>query len=115
MKCLEGQGKRLVARAENVDPLVTGREFGEWVELILGTADVSWSRFLPCTLALSVFLGGIQAASRIKSTIERRARGVSVRNAFGSHPQTLQLNIGGPSNAREKVFAQVHLPGPIRI
>ncbi|EDR01299.1 exocyst complex component, exo70 subunit [Laccaria bicolor S238N-H82] len=39
VKCLEGQGKRLVARAESVDPLVTGREFGEWVELILGTAD----------------------------------------------------------------------------
>ena len=115
VKCLEGQGKRLVARAENVDPLVTGREFGEWVELILGTADVRWSRFLPCILALSVFLGGIQAPSRIKSTIERRARGVSVRNASDSHSQTLQLNIGGPSNAREKVSAQVHLPCPIRI
>jgi exocyst complex protein 7 len=47
VKCLEGQGKRLVARAENVDPLVTGREFGEWVELILGTADVRWARFHP--------------------------------------------------------------------
>ena len=50
VKCLEGQGKRLVARAENVDPLVTGREFGEWVELILGTADVRWSRFYPAFL-----------------------------------------------------------------
>jgi len=40
VKCLEGQGKRLVARADNVDPLATGREFREWVELMLGTAEV---------------------------------------------------------------------------
>ncbi|TFK18960.1 exocyst complex component, exo70 subunit [Coprinopsis marcescibilis] len=39
VKCLDGQGKRLVVRANEVDPLVTGREFGEWVELILGTAE----------------------------------------------------------------------------
>ncbi|KAF8878668.1 Cullin repeat-like-containing domain protein [Gymnopilus junonius] len=32
VKCLEGQGKRLVARAETVDPLLTGREFTEWEE-----------------------------------------------------------------------------------
>ena len=36
---------------------------------------------LPCILALSVFSYGIQAPSRTKSTIERRARGVSVWNA----------------------------------
>ena len=40
VKCLEGQGKRLVARAEMTDPLTTGREFTEWVELILGTSEV---------------------------------------------------------------------------
>ena len=40
VKCLEGQGKRLVARAEMIDPLTTGREFTEWVELILGTSEV---------------------------------------------------------------------------
>ncbi|KAF9556789.1 exocyst complex component, exo70 subunit [Agrocybe pediades] len=39
VKCLDGQGKRLVARAESVDPLTTGREFREWVELMLGTAE----------------------------------------------------------------------------
>ncbi|KAF8148207.1 exocyst complex component, exo70 subunit [Crassisporium funariophilum] len=39
VKCLEGQGKRLVARADTVDPLATGREFREWVELMLGTAE----------------------------------------------------------------------------
>ncbi|KIJ96199.1 hypothetical protein K443DRAFT_294201 [Laccaria amethystina LaAM-08-1] len=39
VKCLKGQGKRLVAYAETFDPLVTGRVFGEWVELMLGTAD----------------------------------------------------------------------------
>ncbi|KAH9477346.1 Exocyst complex component 7 [Psilocybe cubensis] len=39
VKCLEGQGKRLVVRAETVDPLLTGREFRDWVELMLGTAE----------------------------------------------------------------------------
>ncbi|PPQ78842.1 hypothetical protein CVT25_010628 [Psilocybe cyanescens] len=39
VKCLEGQGKRLVVRAETVDPLMTGREFRDWVELMLGTAE----------------------------------------------------------------------------
>jgi exocyst complex protein 7 len=50
VKCLKGQGKRLVAYAETFDPLVTGRVFGEWVELMLGTADVRWSRFYPAFL-----------------------------------------------------------------
>jgi exocyst complex protein 7 len=40
VKCLEGQGKRLVARAEISDPLTTGKEFTEWVELIVGTSEV---------------------------------------------------------------------------
>jgi hypothetical protein len=40
VKCLEGQGKRLVVRAETVDALMTEREFREWVELMLGTAEV---------------------------------------------------------------------------
>ena len=42
VKCLEGQGKRLVARAVTVDPLTTGTEFREWVELMLGTAEVRY-------------------------------------------------------------------------
>lgn len=40
VKCLEVQGKRLIIRAEMVDPLTIGREFTEWVELILGTSEV---------------------------------------------------------------------------
>ncbi|KAJ2935205.1 hypothetical protein H1R20_g1896, partial [Candolleomyces eurysporus] len=41
VKCLDAQGKRLVVRAgtSDVDPLQTGREFGEWLEVILATAD----------------------------------------------------------------------------
>lgn len=46
VKCLEGQGKRLVARAESVDPLETGREFREWVELMLGTAEEEYKLLL---------------------------------------------------------------------
>ncbi|KAF8797651.1 hypothetical protein BYT27DRAFT_6932164 [Phlegmacium glaucopus] len=40
VKCLEGQGERLVARAETTDSLTTGREFTEWVEFILDTSEV---------------------------------------------------------------------------
>lgn len=40
VKCLEGQGKRLLARADTIDPLITGRDFTEWVELMLGTSEV---------------------------------------------------------------------------
>ncbi|PPQ98996.1 hypothetical protein CVT24_003478 [Panaeolus cyanescens] len=39
VKCLEGPGKRLITRADSNDPLETGREFKEWVELMIGTAD----------------------------------------------------------------------------
>ncbi|KIM35849.1 hypothetical protein M413DRAFT_449580 [Hebeloma cylindrosporum] len=46
VKCLEGQGKRLVVRAETVDALVTGREFREWVELMLGTAEEEYKLLL---------------------------------------------------------------------
>jgi exocyst complex protein 7 len=43
VKYLDAQGKRLVLRAgtSEADPLQTGREFGEWDEVILATADVS--------------------------------------------------------------------------
>ena len=40
VKCLEGQGKRLMARTETIDSLTSGREFTEWVELMLGTLEV---------------------------------------------------------------------------
>ncbi|KAF8168883.1 exocyst complex component, exo70 subunit [Pholiota molesta] len=46
VKCLEGQGKRLVARADTVDSLETGREFREWVELMLGTAEEEYKLLL---------------------------------------------------------------------
>lgn len=53
VKCLDAQGKRLVVRAgtSDIDPLETGREFGEWVEVILATADVS---VLPCRFVASL-------------------------------------------------------------
>ena len=54
VKCLEGQGKRLVARVEMVDPLTIGREFTEWVELILGTSEVCDCQVIVC-LNLIIF------------------------------------------------------------
>jgi exocyst complex protein 7 len=48
VKCLEGQGKRLVARAEVIEPLIIGREFTEWVELFLGTSEVCDFQVIDC-------------------------------------------------------------------
>lgn len=40
VKCLEGQGKRLVTRADTIDPITTGTEFGQWVETLLSVTEV---------------------------------------------------------------------------
>ncbi|KIK53759.1 hypothetical protein GYMLUDRAFT_49193 [Collybiopsis luxurians FD-317 M1] len=37
-KCLESHGKRVVDRAETVEPLVTGKELGTWVQSLLSVA-----------------------------------------------------------------------------
>jgi exocyst complex protein 7 len=39
-KCLEMQGKRVVDRADTIDGVAAGKEFGRWVELVLNVADV---------------------------------------------------------------------------
>lgn len=39
VKCLEGQGKRLVTRADTIDPITTGTEFGQWVETLLAVTE----------------------------------------------------------------------------
>ncbi|KAJ7653129.1 Cullin repeat-like-containing domain protein [Mycena polygramma] len=38
-KCLEGQGKRVIDRADTVDSIVAGKDFGRWVESLLSVAD----------------------------------------------------------------------------
>ena len=46
-KCLESQGKRVVDRADTIDGVQAGREFGKWIELLMGAAAVSlhWRGF----------------------------------------------------------------------
>jgi exocyst complex protein 7 len=39
-KCLETQGKRVLDRAETVDTIVAGKEFGRWVQSLLSVAEV---------------------------------------------------------------------------
>lgn len=39
-RCLEGAGKRVMDRMDTVDVLVSGREFGAWVEALLDFAEV---------------------------------------------------------------------------
>ncbi len=55
VKCLEGQGKRLVTRAaeSGVDPVSTGVEFGVWVETLLAVTEVIL-HFLYYTWTLTV-------------------------------------------------------------
>ncbi|KAJ7795132.1 hypothetical protein B0H14DRAFT_3496316 [Mycena olivaceomarginata] len=38
-KCLETQGKRFIDRADTVDSIVAGKDFGRWLELLLSVAD----------------------------------------------------------------------------
>ncbi|KAG6856157.1 hypothetical protein H0H87_007012 [Tephrocybe sp. NHM501043] len=33
-KCLESQGKRCIDRADTIDPIAAGKEFGKWVEMM---------------------------------------------------------------------------------
>ena len=40
VKCLEGQGKRVIDRADTVDVITAGKEFGKWVEVLLVVAEV---------------------------------------------------------------------------
>lgn len=42
-KCLENFGRRVVDRAETIDGVAAGREFGRWVNDLLRVADVSAS------------------------------------------------------------------------
>ncbi|KAJ3566509.1 hypothetical protein NP233_g6959 [Leucocoprinus birnbaumii] len=39
VKCLEGQGKRLITRADTIDAIATGAEFGQWVETLLAVTE----------------------------------------------------------------------------
>ena len=39
-KCLEQYGKRVVDRAETIDSVAAGEEFGVWVENLLSVAEV---------------------------------------------------------------------------
>lgn len=39
-KCLEAQGKRIVDRADTIDVILAGKEFGKWVEAMLNVAEV---------------------------------------------------------------------------
>jgi exocyst complex protein 7 len=64
VKCLEVQGKRLIVRAEIIEPLTIGREFTEWVELILGTSEV-------CDCLVIVYLNLIICVTGRVQTLKR--------------------------------------------
>jgi hypothetical protein len=91
-----------------------GREFAEWVEFILGTADVHLSRFHPTFLPYSY------KEYKLLQELSPLSSAALVASVFGTllapPPQILQLDIGSPhTNACEKVPAQVHLPCPIHV
>jgi len=64
VKCLEGQGKKLVARAETIDSLTIGREFTEWVELVLGTSEVCDRQVVVCPTLIVGVTGRVQTFER---------------------------------------------------
>lgn len=114
VKCLEGQGKRLVARAESVDSLQTGREFRDWVELMLGTAEAS----SPVSLRkrkLTFYTGRIQTSSRTQPSIKPTNGVVSFRNAHGPHSQIVQHGAYATHQPRQEIFTQVQFPRLVRI
>lgn len=39
-KCLEAQGKRVVDRADSIDTIAAGKDFGKWIESLLSVAEV---------------------------------------------------------------------------
>lgn len=39
-KCLESQGRRVIDRADNLDAIVAGKEFGKWIGQVLTVCDV---------------------------------------------------------------------------
>lgn len=80
VKCLEGQGKRLVARADTIDSLTTGREFTEWVELILGISEVC---VIFCLLSqLSLFVS--QEEYKLSKELSPLSSPQVVASAFGT-------------------------------
>ncbi|KAF5390828.1 hypothetical protein D9757_004554 [Collybiopsis confluens] len=44
-KCLETHGKRVVDRADTVEPVVTGRELGSWVQSLISVAREEYDLF----------------------------------------------------------------------
>ncbi len=49
-KCLENYGRRVVDRAETLEGVVAGREFGVWVDNLLNIAEVSLFFLAPAML-----------------------------------------------------------------
>lgn len=58
-KCLETYGKRVVERAETIDGVAAGREFGKWVENILNVAEVSEGSASQAGVRLTRDTGGV--------------------------------------------------------
>jgi exocyst complex component 7 len=54
-KCLETQGKRVVDRADTIDGVAAGKEFGRWVELLLSVAEVRFPTHFTHTPSLTLY------------------------------------------------------------
>jgi hypothetical protein len=53
LKCLESQGKHVIGRADTIDTIAAGKEFGKWVELVLTISEVRVPRAdLPAILII---------------------------------------------------------------
>ena len=102
VKCLEGQGKRLVARAESVDPLATGREFREWVELMLGTVEVSFACVYSIYITYTV-TGRVQTTQRALPSFKPCYGLRGLWHAAHSYPTTIQPDFDPTHHSHQKV------------
>ncbi|KAF5380112.1 hypothetical protein D9615_006243 [Tricholomella constricta] len=57
-KCLEAQGKRVVDRADTIDPIAAGKEFGKWVEVMFIVCEDEYQLLTQLTpIASATMLG----------------------------------------------------------
>ncbi|KAG5640956.1 hypothetical protein DXG03_006537 [Asterophora parasitica] len=57
-KCLENQGKRIVDRADTIDPITAGKEFGKWVRVVLMVCEDEYNLLTQLTpIASPTMLG----------------------------------------------------------
>ncbi|KDQ22999.1 hypothetical protein PLEOSDRAFT_62377 [Pleurotus ostreatus PC15] len=78
-KCLETQGKRVLDRADTIDSILAGKEFGDWVESLITIADQEYEHLKD----LSPLVGSAVLASTYTTLLN------PISSLFGTTLQSL--------------------------